>query len=228
MFPNSAPVKELFSATGARRIPRQEVALAANLTENGLVKIASGTALAMRAGVSRDVIEVHRMFARPSEDITRKTVEMMRIETTGQWGACETSFQAKAKRHAVPKKTDERASVRGQRFFVDVGGPMKHSSLGGNSYVVTFVDDCTRFKVVKFVKKNSDTTVALLSLIADYIAPQKLSIKCVRTDNGGEFEREFQRELDRRSITHEHTPSDTPQYNEVTERALGLLREWRV
>ena len=43
-----------------------------------------------------------------------------------------------AKRHAVPKKTDERANV-------NVGGPMKHSSLGGNSYVVSFVYDSTRF-----------------------------------------------------------------------------------
>ncbi|CAM9877737.1 unnamed protein product, partial [Ascophyllum nodosum] len=190
---------------------------------NGLVKIASGAAL--RASASRDVMEVHRVLAHPSEDITRKTAEMMEIETTGQWGACETCFQVKAKRHAVPKKTDERASARGQRFFVDVGGPMKHSSLGGNSYVVIFVDDCTRFKVVKFVKKKSDTTATLLSLIADYITPQKLSIKCIRTDNGGEFEGEFQRELDRRSITHEHTPPDTPQYKGVAERALGLLRE---
>ena len=84
---------------------------------------------------------------------------------------------------------------------------MKHSSLGGNSYVVIFVDDCTRFKVVKFVKKKSNTTATLLSLTADYITPQKLSIKCVRTDNGGEFEEDFQRELDRRSITHEYTPT---------------------
>ena len=102
---------------------------------------------------------------------------------------------------------------------------MKHSSLGGNSYVVIFVDDCTRFKVVKFVKKKSDTAAALLSPIADNITPQKLSIKCVRTDNGCEFERKFQRKLDWRSITHEHTPPDTPQYDGVTERALGLLRE---
>ena len=70
------------------------------------------------------------------------------------------------------------------------------------------MDDCTRFKVVKFVKK-SDTTTTLLSLIVDYIKPQKLSIKCVRTDNGGKFEGEFQRELDQRSITHEHTLPDT-------------------
>ena len=131
------------------------MALGENLTENRLVSFASGTALAMRAGVSRDVMEVHRMLVHPSEDITKKTAEMMGM---AQWGACETCFQAKVKRHAVPKKTDERASVKGQRFFVDVGGPTKHSSLGGNSYVVIFVDDCTRFKVVKFVKKKSNTT----------------------------------------------------------------------
>ena len=141
----SCPRKGLFSASGARRIPRQEVALGANLTENGLVKIVSETALVMRVGASRDVMEVHRMLAHPSVDITRKTAEMMGIETTGQWGACEACFQAKAKRHAVPKKTDERASVKGHRFFVDVGGPTKHSSLGWNSYVV-FVDDCTRLR----------------------------------------------------------------------------------
>ena len=120
---------------------------------------------------------------------------------------------------------DERASVKEQRFFFDVGGPMKHSSYDGNSYHVIFVDDCTRLKVVKFVKTKSNTTAALLSLTADYITPQNLSIKYVRTDNGGEFKGEFQRELDQRSITHEHTPPDTPQYNRVAKRALEPLRE---
>ena len=108
------PRRGLFSATGARRIPRQEAALEASLTENGLVKIAPGAAL--RASASRDVMEVHRMLAHPSVDITRKTAEMMGIETAGQWGACETCFQAKAKRHAVPKKTDERASIRTRKI----------------------------------------------------------------------------------------------------------------
>ena len=60
------PCKGLFSATDARRIQRQEVALGVNLTENGLVRIASGTALATRTGVSRDVMEAHRMPVHPS------------------------------------------------------------------------------------------------------------------------------------------------------------------
>ena len=65
----------------------------------------------------------------------------------------------------------------------------------------------------------------LLSLTADYITPHELSIKCIQTDNGEEFEEEFQRKLNRRSITYECAPSDTPQYNGVAERAHGLLRE---
>ena len=44
-------------------------------------------------------------------------------------------------------------------------------------------------------------------------------------DNDGAFEGELQRELDRRSTTHEYTPPDTPQYNGGAERTLGLLRE---
>ena len=95
--------------TGARRIPRQEVALEINLTENGLVRIASGTALAIRAGVSRDVMEVHRMPAHPSENITRNTAEMVGMEATGQWGACETSRLRRSDMSCQRRRTNGRA-----------------------------------------------------------------------------------------------------------------------
>lgn len=136
----------------------------ASLVESRSARITSGTALAMRAGVRRDLMEVHRMLAYPSEEITWRPAEIMGIETTGQRGTCEACLHTK--RHAVPMMTDERGSMKRQRFFVNVTGSMKHSRLVGNSYVVNFVDDCTRSKVVKFVKK-SDTTAALMSLIAD-------------------------------------------------------------
>ena len=124
-------------------------------------------------------------------------------------------------------KNDGQNSNRERKgVYVDVGGPMKYSSLGGHNYYLgIFVDDCTQFTVVTFIKKNGDTMATLLSLITDCITPQELSIKCMRTDNSDELEGESQRELDRRSITHEHTPPDTPQYNGVAERALEELRE---
>ena len=107
-------------------------------------------------------------------------------------------------------KEDGRAGERERTTILCRRGRADEAPESRRKHVVIFVDDCTRSKVVKFVKKKSNATAALLSPVADYINPQKLSIKCVRTDKGGEFEGEFQRELDRRSITHEHTPPDTP------------------
>ena len=87
------PRKGLFSATGARRTPKQEVALGANLTKNGLVRIASGTALATRAGVSLDVMEVHRMLVHPSEDTTKKTAEIMGSRRRASGGRVRHTFR---------------------------------------------------------------------------------------------------------------------------------------
>ena len=46
-------------------------------------------------------VEVHRLLAYPSEKITQKTVQTMRIATTGQCRPCEARLQVKAKRQAV-------------------------------------------------------------------------------------------------------------------------------
>ena len=101
---------------------------------------------------------------------------------------------------------------------------MPATSLGGSKYVMTCVDDLPRFKIVRFLKKKSNATAALRNVIAEYITPVGLKIGSIRTDEGGEFEGEFQQVLDSHD-NHEFTPPDTPQYNRVAERALGLLRE---
>ena len=108
------------------------MALRERLTDNGLVRFASGTALAIRTGVSPDVMEVHRMLAHPSKDITRKTVEMMGIEVTSLWGACETCFQAEAKRHAVrTRKIMERQAVKWANEPKRTGGDGTGNDDGG-------------------------------------------------------------------------------------------------
>ena len=35
------------------------------------------------------MMEVHRVLAHPSEEITQKTVQAMEIVTTGQWEPCK-------------------------------------------------------------------------------------------------------------------------------------------
>ena len=60
----------------------------------------------MVAVKSHSVMEVHRILANPSEDITRKIAEAIGIETRSQWESCETCLQVKAKRYAVQKMTN--------------------------------------------------------------------------------------------------------------------------
>ena len=84
------PRKGLFSATGARRIPRQHVALGASLTENGLVRIASRAALAMRAGVSRDITEVHRCFRARARTLQERRPRL--------WGSKRRASEGHARR----------------------------------------------------------------------------------------------------------------------------------
>ena len=73
--------------------------------------------------------------------------------------------------------------------------------------------------------KKSDATAVLRAIIARYFAPAGLNTGVIRTDNGGEFQETFQSLLAELGIKHERTPPYTPQYNGVTERTLGLLRD---
>ena len=66
----------------ARKRPRQGVTLA----------------VAIKA---HDMVELHRVLARPSKEITQKTAQAMGITTTDQWGPCEALLLVKAKRQAV-------------------------------------------------------------------------------------------------------------------------------
>ena len=59
-----------------------------------------GAALAV-AAKAHDIVEVHRVAAYLSEEITRKTTQAMGIATTGRWESCEASFWAKGKRQVV-------------------------------------------------------------------------------------------------------------------------------
>ena len=91
--------------------PSQVLALKANIVEAGSVRTGAWAALAV-AAKAHNKMEVYRMLAHPSEDRMRKTVKAMGIAMTGHWRSCKACLQTEAKQHAVPKMTDERASVK--------------------------------------------------------------------------------------------------------------------
>jgi len=70
----------------------------------------------------------------------------------------------------------------------DVWGPAPVASMGGARYYVTFIDDSTRKVWIYFLKHKSDvfeTFKVWRSLVENKTG---LKLKCLRVDNGGEYE----------------------------------------
>ena len=147
-----------------------------HLGESGLVGVmgrrcsnTENRALSSRALLSRGVMEMHRLLGHPSEQITRDTAKQLGVQLSGSWTPCVACSKAKARRNAVPKSTNTRSTCIVERLFVDLGGSMPATSLGGRKYVMICVNDFSRFKIVRFLKKKSDAAAALRNIIAEYI-----------------------------------------------------------
>ena len=107
----------------------------------------------------------------------------------------------------------------------DVCGPMKTRTLGGASYFVTFIDDCSR-KLWVYTLKSKDQVLDVFKQFQALVERQTgKKLRCIRTDNGGEYSGPFDEYCRRQGIRHQKTPPKTPQLNGLAERMNRTLVE---
>jgi transposase InsO family protein len=100
----------------------------------------------------------------------------------------------------------------------DVWGPSPTISYGGSSYFVTFIDDFSRKVWVYMLKSKVDVFTVFKQFRALVEKSTRRSIKCLRTDNGGEFmSMEFENYCKEFGIDRHKTTAYTPQQNGVVE-----------
>ncbi|KAL5753796.1 hypothetical protein ACOSP7_022016 [Xanthoceras sorbifolium] len=108
----------------------------------------------------------------------------------------------------------------------DVFGPVKQPSIGGMRYMVTFIDDFSRYVWVFFMKEKSETFSKFKEFKEVVEGEVEKKIRCLRTDNGGEYSSgEFSQYLRECQIRHQYTCANTPQQNGVAERKNRHLAE---
>ncbi|GJU46168.1 retrovirus-related pol polyprotein from transposon TNT 1-94 [Tanacetum coccineum] len=120
-------------------------------------------------------------------------------------------------------------SEQGMKILVErklLPGLIKALSLGGAKYFVSFIDDYSRRCWVYPIKKKSD----LFKVFKVYKARVELDsgkkIKCLRTDNRGEYTGdEFDTFCRQEGIKRQFTTAYTPQQNGVAERMNRTLLE---
>jgi transposase InsO family protein len=100
----------------------------------------------------------------------------------------------------------------------DVWGPSPTISYGGSSYFVTFIDDFSR-KVWMYMLKRKADVFSVFKQFRDLVENNtSRSIKCLRTNNGGEFmSMKFENYCKDFGIDRHTNISYTPQQNGVVE-----------
>ncbi|GKB97018.1 retrovirus-related pol polyprotein from transposon TNT 1-94 [Tanacetum coccineum] len=99
-------------------------------------------------------------------------------------------------------------------------------SLGGANYFVSIIDDYSRRCWVYLIKKKSDVFEVFKVYKARVELDSGKKIKCLRTDNGGEYTGdEFDTFCRKEGIKRQFTTAYTPQQNGVAERMNRTLLE---
>ncbi|KAG9450495.1 hypothetical protein H6P81_010460 [Aristolochia fimbriata] len=127
----------------------------------------------------------------------------------------------KGKQHRLPFEAGHSRRARRPLELVhtDIVGPFEVTSLGGNRYYLTFIDDFSRYTWVYFLKEKSEALNKLKEFKALAENQSRKYIKVLRSDRGGEYtSKAFEEFCKENGILHQLTASYTPQQNGVAER----------
>lgn len=110
-------------------------------------------------------------------------------------------------------------------IYSDVCGPLKIKTLGGASYFGTFIDNHSR-KVWVYILKSKDQVLDVFKQFLVSVEREiGRSLKCIRTNNGGEYKGPFNEYCTNKVIRHQYTPPKTLQHNGVAERINHTIVE---
>ena len=139
--------------------------------------------------------------------------------------ACVDCLVGKQSRVAFKTTPPHRASEILELVHSDLCGPMKTRSLGGALYFVTFIDDHSR-KVWVYTLRTKDEVADVFKQFHMSVERETgKKLKCIRTDNGGEYTGSFDEYCKALGIRHQRTPPKTPQLNGLAERMNRTLME---
>jgi transposase InsO family protein len=161
----------------------------------------------------------HERLAHTAGASVSKLAAMSKINKINLSKLCDSCSLAKSTRKSFTTRRTTRATVRGHRMFLDVGGPIEPRGLDGWRFTCILVDDKTSKKWVVHMKTKSATVDALRWFWTTICRPEHVVIRIVRTDRGGEFTgARFTQLCTELGITQEFTSPDSPEQNAPAER----------
>ena len=203
---------------------------------NGWCKIAAAKNSSAMAAHSKETPQLwHERFGHLGyENLTRlpsmvsgmrTTAEEFKTAANEEDGLCEPCVLGK--QHRAPFKPSS-SSVQRPLALVhtDLCGPMSVTSLGGNNYFVTLLDDYSKLSAVRPLARKSDTASAVKATITLLENQTGHRVQRLRCDNGTEYiNSELEAFCRSKGIKLETTVRYTPEQNGAAERLNRTLMD---
>ena len=139
---------------------------------------------------------------------------------------CDACAMGKAHRLPFPKAASRREDEVMGLIHSDLSGKLRVRTRHGYRYYMTFVDDYSRYCVVRLLKKKSDATAAVKEFYTTYTKKTGKPMKILRSDGGGEYiDGELKKWLKKKGVEVQKTAPHTPEQNGVPERKNKTLME---
>jgi hypothetical protein len=129
---------------------------------------------------------------------------------------CESCMVGKQARNPFKAWLTTRTTQLLEVVYSDVCGPFEVQSLGGNSFFVSFIDDCSKKLWLYLIKRKADVFDVFRKFKLMVEKQSGCKLKVLRTDGGGEYtSREFGAFCEQEGIIHEVVAPYTPQHNGI-------------
>lgn len=150
----------------------------------------------------------------------------LRLDSCENDVRCECCLQSKMARKPFPKSVEKRTTQPLQLIHSDIVGPINPISMGGKRYVLTLIDDFSRFTRVLLMRCKSEAPDRIIEYVREMETKYDRKPQVIRSDNGGEYTGHRLREFYRKEgITAQFTVPYTPSQNGVAERKNRSLVE---
>ena len=180
------------------------------------------------AEASTDTSLLHRRLSHISEKGMKMLLSRGKLTKLKSidFDMCENCISEKQKNVSFLKTSTTPKAGKLQLVHTDLWGPSPTASLGGSRYYITFIDDSSRKVWVYFLKNKSDIFETFKKWKAMVETETSLKVKCLRSNNGGEYiDGGFREYCVAQGIRMEKTIPGTPQQNGVAKRMNRTLNE---
>lgn len=172
----------------------------------------------------------HRRLGHVNKDLIEEMKEKDLVQgmekMSEKYKQCEGCIEGKACQKTNHRLNRRRAEKIMDLWHMDLIGPVRPATKGEENYILTVIDEYSRFVFVPLLWEKSEAKEEIKILIKQNENKTGMNLKAIRSDNGGEFANNDLREwLEDRGIKHEFSPARTPQSNGLIERTNRSLIE---